>query len=175
MPAGPSGDAGVAPVCSAQDIPCSPSLQLLLSAWLRLCQVVKWHWDICTLYRHLPPWLCTTATSKSVAHGDSPVGWGCGSHLGSHRTRSCQSHWCWTQALRETHCSSCLQSLAHDPSAAAAAHPPPPGTAGAAGQCQCHSVTVVLWHQSTLGQAQAHLGRCRVTEVEQGGTEETAQ
>lgn len=57
----------------------------------------------------------------------------------------------WTQALRGTHRSSCLQSLAHDPSAAAAALQPPPGTAGAAGQCQCHGVTVVLGHQGHPG------------------------
>lgn len=37
------------------------------------------------------------------------------------------------------------------------------------------SVTVSPWHRGTLGQGQAHLGRCRVTEVEQSGTEETAQ
>lgn len=101
-PQGPDGlwwlqahrDAGVAPVCLAQGIPRSPSLQPLPPAWLRLCRVVKWHWDICTLCHLVPPWLCIPPTSKLVAPGDSLAGQGCGSHLGSRRTRSCQSRWC---------------------------------------------------------------------------------
>lgn len=76
-PQGPDGlwwlqahrDAGVAPVCLAQGIPRSPSLQPLPPAWLRLCRVVKWHWDICTLCHLVPPWLCIPPTSKLVAPG----------------------------------------------------------------------------------------------------------
>lgn len=37
---------------------------------------------------------------------------------------------------------------------------------------QCHRGPLAPGH---LGQAQAHLGRCRVAEVEQGVTEEAAQ